>query len=72
MVRAAKKMVAYTGAGVSTSAKIPDYRGPNGVWTMRDKGLSAQFDITLEQALPTPSHMALVKLKEAGLIKFFL
>jgi mono-ADP-ribosyltransferase sirtuin 6 len=57
MIKNAKHLVIYTGAGVSTSAKIPDFRGPNGVWTLRDKGLSPSFPITLEQALPTPAHM---------------
>ena len=70
LVRESEHTVAYTGAGISTSAKIPDYRGPQGVWTLRDRGETPKMEVTLDQALPTKGHMALVQLKNEGAVKF--
>ena len=65
LLRAAKHAVVYTGAGVSTSASIPDYRGPQGIWTLSKKGAhnassAAKADmmgIAFVEAQPTPTHM---------------
>lgn len=57
-------IVVYTGAGISTSASIPDYRGPNGLWTQIKK--TGTFSITkihdLTTAEPTLTHMAIREL----------
>jgi len=36
MVVGAKKVVVFTGAGFSTESNIPDFRGPQGVWSKFD------------------------------------
>ncbi len=36
LIRASHKTVAFTGAGISVESGIPDFRGPDGVWSKID------------------------------------
>src|SRR3954465_3415225 len=66
-------VVAFTGAGISTDSGIPDFRGPEGVWTRRDAGLPApRWRVPPGQTRPNPSHMALVELQRLGKLRFLI
>jgi len=70
-ILSASHPVVFTGAGVSTSAKIPDYRGPNGVWTVKARGETPPA-VKLDLAAPTFSHYALTDLLKKGKIQFLV
>jgi len=77
LVRGAKHVVVYTGAGISTSANIPDYRGPQGIWTQMklqpQKGSissgSRAGSVDKLRVEPTQAHMALAALVRAGRVQ---
>jgi len=50
-IESAERIVALTGAGISTESGIPDFRGPQGVWT---KNPSAEKLSTLQHYLADP------------------
>jgi NAD-dependent deacetylase len=56
-LRSASRVVALTGAGISTDSGIPDFRGPQGVWT-RDPKAERLSDIRYYVADPEVRRLA--------------
>lgn len=52
LVAAASKIVVLTGAGISTDSGLPDFRGPNGIWT---KNPEAEKASTISNYVNEPS-----------------
>eukprot|EP01105_Mastigella_eilhardi_P008434 TRINITY_DN2044_c0_g1_i2.p1 TRINITY_DN2044_c0_g1~~TRINITY_DN2044_c0_g1_i2.p1 ORF type:complete len:308 (-),score=91.20 TRINITY_DN2044_c0_g1_i2:161-1084(-) len=72
MVKASKNLVFFTGAGISTAAKLPDYRGPEGLWTLRLKGQEPKAGLPVEKAVPTLTHYAIKHLVDINVCKFLI
>ena len=66
-----KYLVVFTGAGVSTESGLRDFRGPDGLWTRRDKGLSTpRQDFT--GAEPNTGHIAITELQNLDKLSFLI
>ncbi|XP_073010834.1 NAD-dependent protein deacetylase SRT1 [Typha latifolia] len=73
LIQKSKHLVAFTGAGISTSCGIPDFRGPKGVWTLQHEGKGVpEASLPFHRAMPSLTHMALVELERAGILKFVI
>jgi len=73
LIRQSKHFIVFTGAGISTSAGIPDFRGPEGAWTLQAQGRQrTTAAVSTLQAIPTATHMALVELQNRGLMKYLV
>ena len=64
--------VFFTGAGISTESGLPDFRGPDGMWTRRDKGLAPKPGRPWDSVGPNSGHMALAELQKMGKLKFLI
>ena len=72
-IAASQHLVAFTGAGISTDSGLPDFRGPDGVWTRRDAGLPPpKWGTSPSQVRPNASHLALVELERLGKLQFLI
>jgi len=54
LIHDARNVVALTGAGISTAAGIPDFRGPQGLYVTRQYDPDTVFDITAFRRDPAP------------------
>jgi len=67
-----ERHVVFTGAGISTHSGLPDYRGPDGVWTRRDAGLPPPKSPPWDQVKPNVAHYVLVDLFKLGKLDYVI
>ena len=68
-----RRLVVFTGAGISTESGVPDFRGPDGVWTRRDRGLPPpKAKAPLDRIEPNAGHLAIARLQEMGKLAFLI
>eukprot|EP01113_Clastostelium_recurvatum_P019358 TRINITY_DN2282_c0_g1_i2.p1 TRINITY_DN2282_c0_g1~~TRINITY_DN2282_c0_g1_i2.p1 ORF type:complete len:351 (+),score=44.31 TRINITY_DN2282_c0_g1_i2:156-1208(+) len=65
-IKQASNTLIFTGAGISTASKLPDYRSKDkGIWVLKEKGEAIPNTIqAMEDASPTLAHMVVEKLVE--------
>jgi len=71
LMAASRYTVAFTGAGISTESGLRDFRGLDGLWTRRDKGLSTPMQDWTGVA-PNSGHYAIVELQNLGKLAFLI
>ena len=66
-------LVVFTGAGISTESGLPDFRGPDGLWTRKDKGLAPKPMVrSWDSVEPNTGHRAITELQKLGKLRFLV
>ncbi|MDD5338350.1 MAG: hypothetical protein PHG35_02930 [Dehalococcoidales bacterium] len=71
MLAESRYTVVFTGAGISTDSGLRDFRGPDGLWTRRDKGLSTP-EQNWTEVQPNSGHYAIWELQNLGKMYFLI
>jgi NAD-dependent deacetylase len=72
LLHSAKNLVVFTGAGISTESGLPDFRGPDGLWTRKEKGLPIPDTSGWSGAEPNDGHQAIVEIQNLNKLKFLI
>eukprot|EP00931_Biecheleriopsis_adriatica_P062711 TRINITY_DN37857_c0_g1_i1.p1 TRINITY_DN37857_c0_g1~~TRINITY_DN37857_c0_g1_i1.p1 ORF type:complete len:472 (-),score=101.66 TRINITY_DN37857_c0_g1_i1:61-1455(-) len=70
LLKASSRAICFTGAGLSTSAGLGDYRGKRGKWTLEEQGVDTPYTTVYEDLRPTFAHEAIAKLVEMGKLAY--
>lgn len=66
-----RRLVVFTGAGISTESGLPDFRGPDGLWTRKAKGIATE-NKDWSGAKPNAGHLAIVEIQRLNKLKFLI
>ncbi|KAK6101036.1 NAD-dependent protein deacetylase sirtuin-6 [Brugia pahangi] len=72
LLLASRCCVLHTGAGISTTAGIPDFRGPKGLWTLEARNEPVDDGVSFVEASPTYTHYGINALESRNIVKFVI
>ncbi len=72
MIKDSSYLVVFTGAGISTESGLSDFRGKDGIWTRKEKGLPPKQGKHFDEVKPNKAHYAIKELQDMGLMKYLI
>ncbi len=72
MIKDSTYLVVFTGAGISTESGLSDFRGKDGIWTRKEKGLPPKHGKHFDEVKPNKAHYAIKELQDMKLMKYLI